>query len=51
MVVGPDRNYLWILLRDRQLPADVREQQLRQTRELGIDVEQLIWVSQTRDDA
>jgi apolipoprotein D and lipocalin family protein len=51
MVVGPDRDYLWILSRDRQLPADVREQLLRQARELGIDVEQLIWVKQTRDDA
>jgi apolipoprotein D and lipocalin family protein len=51
MVVGPDRDYLWILSRDRQLPADIREQLLHQARELGIDVEQLIWVSQTRDDA
>ena len=51
MVVGPERDYLWILSRDKQLPADVRGQLLRQARELGIDVEQLIWVSQTRDDA
>jgi len=51
MVVGPDRDYLWILSRDRQLPADVREQLLRQARQLGFDVEQLIWVKHTRDDA
>ena len=50
MVVGPDRDYLWILARDKQLPAGVREQLLGQAKELGIDVDRLIWVSQTRDD-
>lgn len=50
MVVGPDRDYLWILARDKQLPAGVREQLLSQAGELGIDVSRLLWVSQTRDD-
>jgi apolipoprotein D and lipocalin family protein len=50
MVVGADRDYLWILARDRQLPADVRAQLLRQAREQGIAVERLIWVEQTRAD-
>ncbi len=50
MVVGPDRDYLWILARDRQLAPDVRQQLLRQARELGFDVASLIWVEQTRDD-
>jgi apolipoprotein D and lipocalin family protein len=50
MVAGPDRDYLWILGRDKQLPADVRSGLLRQARELGLDVDKLIWVEQTRSD-
>lgn len=50
MVVGPDRDYLWILARDRQLPADLRERLLAQAKAQGFDTERLIWVSQTRDD-
>lgn len=50
MVVGPDRDYLWILARDKQLPASIRDQLVNQAREQGVDVGQLIWVAQTRDD-
>lgn len=51
LVMGPNRDYLWILARDKQLPADVRERLLAQVTELGIDVSQLIWVGHDRDDA
>ena len=51
MVIGPNRDYLWILARDRQLPASVREQLVNQARELGVAVDKLIWVEQTRPDA
>jgi apolipoprotein D and lipocalin family protein len=51
MVVGPDRDYLWILARDKQLPAPIREQLVAQAKEQGIDVGKLIWVAQTRDDS
>ncbi len=51
MVMGPDRDYLWILARDKQLPAGVRERLLAQAAELGIDISQLIWVEHDRDDA
>ena len=50
MVVGPDRDYLWILARDKALPAGVREQLLSQAKAQGIDTDRLLWVSQTRDD-
>lgn len=50
MVVGPDRDYLWILARDKQLPVGIRENLLRQAGELGFDVQKLIWVGQSRDD-
>jgi apolipoprotein D and lipocalin family protein len=51
MVIGPTRDYLWILSRDRQLPASVREQLVAQARQLGVAVDKLIWVEQTRPDA
>ena len=50
MVSGPDRDYLWILARDRQLPTEVQAQLLKQASELGFDVQKLIWVSQNRRD-
>lgn len=50
MVSGPDRDFLWILARDRQLPAEIREQLLTRARELGFDTQKLIWVSQNRRD-
>lgn len=50
MVVGPDRDYLWILARDKELPVEVRDRLLRQAEELGIDTRQLIWVKHTRHD-
>lgn len=50
MVVGPTRDYLWILARDRQLAPDVRQRLLRKASESGIDVAPLIWVEQVRED-
>ncbi|WP_313950265.1 lipocalin family protein [Accumulibacter sp.] len=51
MVVGPSRDYLWILARDRQLPANVRDRLLAQARALGLAVDELIWVEHTRHGA
>lgn len=50
MVIGQNRKYLWILARDKQIPAEVREELLQQAADLGIDVSELIWVEQDRDD-
>ena len=50
MVAGPDRDYLWILARDRQLSPEVKMQLLEQAGELGFDTQKLIWVSQSRRD-
>jgi apolipoprotein D and lipocalin family protein len=49
LVVGPSRDYVWILARDRQLSAAVRQQLLDKAVQLRLPTEQLIWVSQTRD--
>ena len=51
MVAGPDRGYLWILAREKTLPADLRAQLAGQAKALGFATEQLIWVEQTRADA
>ena len=50
LVAGPDRDYLWILARDKTLPAEVREQLVSQARALGFATDKLIWVEQTRTD-
>jgi len=49
LVAGADRDYLWILSRDRQLPPGVREELLRTASALGFDTARLIWVEHTRD--
>ena len=51
MVAGPDRDYLWILARDKQLPAGVRDDLLEQASALGFAIDKLIWVGQQRGDA
>ena len=50
LVAGPSRDYLWILARDKVLPADVREQLLAKAKAAGFATEQLIWVEHTRTD-
>lgn len=48
LVAGPDRDYLWILARDRTLSVEVREQLVRQAQALGFATDKLIWVAQTQ---
>ena len=50
LVVGPSRDYLWILSRERSLPTGVREQLLTKASELGFDTSRLIWVVQDRPE-
>ena len=50
LVMGPDRDYLWILAREKRLPEDVRARLLELARGYGIDVGGLIWVEQSRGD-
>lgn len=51
LVVGPSRDYLWILARERRLPADVRQRLLDKAGQIGFATTRLIWVSQERPDA
>lgn len=50
LVIGQSRKYLWILARDKQISEEVRARLLERATELGIDVSELIWVAQDRDD-
>lgn len=50
LVVGPDRDYVWILARDKQLKPEVREQLLAQAKTMGLAVDKLIWVTHTRQN-
>ena len=46
MVVGPSRDYLWILARERSIGDDVRDRLTARARALGFDTAALIWVEQ-----
>jgi apolipoprotein D and lipocalin family protein len=50
LVVGPDRDYVWILARDKQLPNAVREDLVVRAKAMGIAVDKLIWVTHARQD-
>ncbi len=50
LVSGPDRGYLWLLARDRQIDPARRDALVEQARADGFDVDALIWVPQTRQD-
>lgn len=51
IVVGPSREYLWILARKRILPFNLRDQLIKKVKQIGIDTNKLIWVTQEHPDA
>jgi apolipoprotein D and lipocalin family protein len=50
MVSGPNRSYLWILAREKTLPRSILDPLLKQARDLGFAVDELIFVSHDRPD-
>ena len=44
LVCGPTRSYLWILARSPEIDQETRDRLTARARELGFDVENLIWV-------
>lgn len=51
LVVGPSRNYLWILARQRHLSDVQKSELLQKATDFGFDTSKLIWVSHNRPDA
>ncbi|OHX11236.1 lipocalin [Chromobacterium sphagni] len=50
VVVGPDKDYLWLLSRDKQPAADAKPALLSVAARLGVPADKLIWVRQDRGD-
>ena len=46
LVAGRNLNYLWLLSRDKTIPAAVKKDYLQMARRLGYDTTKLIWVEQ-----
>lgn len=50
LVTGPNRDYLWILARDKHIADDVRDTLIGTARAAGFDTAALIWVEHGRTD-
>jgi lycopene cyclase domain-containing protein len=50
LVAGRNLNYLWILSRQKTIPAAVRKSFLDQAAGIGYDTTRLIWVKQDKDN-
>ena len=46
LVAGRNLDYLWLLSRERTMPATIIEDYLQQARRLGYDTTKLVWVEQ-----
>ncbi|WP_312306640.1 lipocalin family protein [Pulveribacter sp.] len=51
LVLGPSTDYCWILAREKQAPAQLREDISARARALGVDTQALIWVPHERQDS
>ena len=51
MVCGPDRSYFWILAREKTLSRPLLDKLLEKAKNLGFEVDKLIFVEQDRPDA
>jgi apolipoprotein D and lipocalin family protein len=46
LIAGNNLDYLWILSRDKTIPATVKTEYLAKARELGYDTDKLVWTKQ-----
>jgi apolipoprotein D and lipocalin family protein len=51
LVCGPKRSYLWILARERQLPAETYSRLVQRAKDLGFPTDDLIVVPQDEPPA
>jgi len=50
LVSGPDRDYLWILARDKVLNPAIRDQLVADAKKMGFATDKLIWVEQSKTE-
>ena len=48
MVMGDNKNYLWILSRDKTIPEEVKKEYVAKAAAIGYKTENLIWVKQDK---
>ncbi|MFT4093986.1 MAG: lipocalin family protein [Niabella sp.] len=46
LVCGKNRDYLWLLSRDRTMPEHIKEQYLYIAKAAGFDISKLTWTQQ-----
>ena len=46
LVSGDSRDYLWILSREKTLPANIKRDYVAKAKSLGFDTEKLLWIAQ-----
>lgn len=46
LIAGEDKDYLWLLSREKTMPDDVRKDYLQQACRLGFEVHDLVWTEQ-----
>lgn len=46
LIAGRNLDYLWLLSREKTMPADIVEAYLQKARQLGYDTTKLVWVKQ-----
>lgn len=45
LVAGRNRNYLWLLSREKEVPQKIIQSYLQEARSLGFDTSKLVWTS------
>jgi apolipoprotein D and lipocalin family protein len=48
MVAGKNLDYLWILSRDTQIPEKIKTNYLKRAKEIGYNIDALIWVEHSK---
>jgi apolipoprotein D and lipocalin family protein len=46
LVTGKNLNYLWILSREKTIPTGIKNNYLKQAKDLGYDIDKLVWTKQ-----
>jgi apolipoprotein D and lipocalin family protein len=46
LVVGKNKDYMWILSREKTIPENYKQRFLDKAKSLGFEIENLVWVKQ-----